>query len=284
MYERVFDRRRLTLPLLFPCAGGLYYLYAFDAPLRLLLINAGPLAVSLLWIVLGRLPTDRKVRVTIAAAAALALFLPLLIGPEVGGVRRWIPAGPVSLHSGALLLPLITMLAARERTIGPGLLALAGAALALQSDAAALAALASASAVLAWPDRSVAYAAVAAVGAALAVMTFSDGTLEPQVFTENVLPHVAELSLFKAACLAILLFVVPLWHLVIDPQTQRTEGYALAALLVALGVMAITVPFPYPLIGYGASSILGFGLALGATARSEQVSIAHFLELLERTQ
>jgi hypothetical protein len=283
VYARVFDRRRLTLPLLFPCLGGLYYLYAFDAPARLLLINAGALAAAIVWILLGRLPASRQVRLGIAAAAALALFLPMLIGPEVGGVRRWLPAGPVSLHSGALLLPLITVLVAPERTMGPALLALAGAALALQPDAAALAALAAAGAVLAWLHRSAAYAGVAAAAAVLATITFNAGTLEPQIFTENVLPHVAERSVFKAALLAILLFVVPLWQLVIDPQTQRAEGYALAAVLVGLGVMAMIAPFPYPLIGYGASPILGFGLALGATARRDQIMIGQFVEVLDRT-
>lgn len=284
MYARVFDRRRLTLPLLFPSFGGLYYLFAFGAPARLLAINAGALVVALAWIMLGRLPTDRKVRLGIAAAAALALFLPLLLGPDVAGVRRWLPAGPVSLHSGALLLPLITVLAAREEKLGPAIMALAGAALALQPDAAALAALATASAALAWLHRSIAFAAVAAMGAALAAITFNAGMLEPQLFTENVLPHVAERSLFKAACLAILLFIVPLWHLVIDPQTQGSEGYALAALLVAFGAMAVIAPFPYPLIGYGASPILGFGLALGAAARREQLKVGEFLELIERTR
>lgn len=286
MYARVFDRRRLALPLLFPSIGGIYYLLAFDAPARLLAVNAGALALALVWIVLGRLPTDRKVRLGIAAAAALALFLPLLIGPEVGpkadNLRRWLPAGPVSLHSGALLLPLITVLAARERSIGAALLALAGVALALQPDAAGLAGVAAAGAALAWLHRSALYAAVAAAGAALAVLTFGSGTLEPQIFTENVLPHVAERSLFKAACLAILLFVVPLWHLVIDPQTQRTEGYALAALLSAFGVMAILAPFPYPLIGYGAAPILGFGLALGAAARREQLKRGELLDVITR--
>jgi cell division protein FtsW (lipid II flippase) len=284
VYARVFDRRRLALPLLFPSIGGLYYLFAFDAPAQLLAVNAGALALALAWIMLGRLPTDRRVRLGISAAAALTLFLPLVIGPEVGGVQRWLPAGPVSLHSGALLLPLITVLAAREERFGPAIMALAGAALALQPDAAALAALAAASAVLAWLHRSIAFAAVAVAGAVLAVVTFNAGTLEPQLFTENVLPHVAERSWFKAGCLAILLFVVPLWHLVIDPQTLRSEGYALAALFTAFGVMAMLAPFPYPLIGYGASSILGFGLALGAASRVNQIGIRHHLELLDRTK
>ena len=285
MYARVFDRRRLALPLLFPSIGGLYYLWSYDAPARLLAVNAGALALALAWIMLGRLPTDRRLRLAIAAMAALALFLPLLIGPEVGGVKRWLPAGPVSLHSGALLLPLITVLAACEARLGPAVMAFTGAALALQPDAAALAALAAASAVLAWLHRSAAFAIVAAASAALAVMTFADGTLEPQLFTENVLKQVADRSLLQAVALAILLFVVPLWHLVvIDPQVQRSEGYALAALLVAFGAMAMIAPFPYPLIGYGASPILGFGLALGATARAHQIKVGQFLEILERTQ
>lgn len=284
LYTQVFDRRRLALPLLFPSFGGLYYLCAFGAAARLLAINAGALALALAWIMLGRLPTDRKLRLVIVATAVLALFLPLLIGPEVGGVRRWLPAGPVSLHSGPLLLPLITVLAAREERLGPAFMALAGAALALQPDAAALGALAAASAVLTWLHRSVAFAALATATAVLAIITFGAGTLEPQLFTENVLPHVAERSLFKAACLAILLFLVPLWHLVIDPQTQRSEGYSLAALLVAFGAMAVIAPFPYPLIGYGASPILGFGLALGAAARREQLKVGEFLELIDRTR
>ena len=267
MSARAFDRWRLTLPLLLPSLGGLAYLYTFDAPTRLIAVNAGALALALLWVLFGRLPAERNPRLVLAGGAALALFLPLLSGPEVGGVARWLPAGPVSLHSGALLLPFVTMIAAQERAFGPTLLVIAGAALALQPDAAALFAMAAASAVLAWLTRSTSFALVAAVAVSLAAITFGAGTLEPQTFTENVLPHAAERSALRAAALALMLFVVPLWHLVIFPQTQRVEGAALAALLVALGAMAVIAPFPYPLIGYGAAPILGIGLALGATAR-----------------
>lgn len=261
------DRLRLSLPLLIPSAGGLCYLYAFDAPARLLAVNAGALVLALAWIMLGRAPASRSLCLTLASAAALGLFLPLLLGPDVGGVTRWLPAGPVALHSGALLLPLITVIAAREPRYGPAILTLAGTALALQPDAAALAALAAASAVLARHHRSGSFAFVAAAGFSLAAITFGAGTLEPQVFTENVLPDVAERSELLVAALALMLFVPPIWHLIIDRQTERAEGCALAALLLALGAMAVIAPFPYPLIGYGASPILGFGLALGITMR-----------------
>lgn len=261
------DIWRLTLPLAIPCVGGLVYLATFEAPGRLIAINAGALGLALVWVLLGRLPAARNARVVLAAGAALALLLPLLTGPEVGGVTRWLPAGPVSLHSGALLLPFVTVVAARERAFGPALLAIAAAALALQPDAAALFGLAAASAMLAWLHRGIGFALVAATGLLLAAITFSAGTLEPQIFTENVLPHVAGQSLPLALVLGALLFIAPLWHLVIKPQAGRAEGYALAALLIGLGVMAVLAPFPYPLIGYGASPILGFGLALWAARR-----------------
>jgi hypothetical protein len=265
------DRLRFALPLLIPSAGGLCYLYAFDAPARLLAINAGALALALAWIMLGRAPASRNLRLALATAAALGLFAPLLLGPEVGGVTRWLPAGPVAFHSGTLLLPLITVIAAREPRFGPALLALAGAAFALQPDAAALFGLAAAGVVLAAIHRSRAFALVTASSAALAILTFNAGTLEPQVFTEGVLAQVAAQSWFAATALAALLLLVPLWVLPIRDETRP-----LAALLVALGAVASLAPFPYPLIGYGAAPILGFGLALGL-ARHTSARDGHFL-------
>lgn len=283
MFSQVFDRRRLLLPFLFPCLFGLYYLWAYDAPARLIAINAGALVLGSLWVLFGRLPAAPKVRIAMAAVLALVLFLPLLTGPEQGGVARWLPAGPVSLHSGALLLPLIVVLTGRHERFGPAVLALAGTALALQPDAAALAALAAASGVLCWLHRSIAFGLVALGTAACAILTFGAGSLEPQVFTENVLAQVAERSIVQAGALAGILFVVPQLYLLQDPQTQRAEGWTIAALLTTLGVMAMIAPFPYPLIGYGASPILGFALALGATLRREQLRVDGLLEVVERT-
>jgi hypothetical protein len=256
---RAFDRWRLTLALAIPSVGGLAYLAAFGAPTRLIAVNAGALAVGLIWVMFGRLPEGQRARLALGGGATLVLFVPLLTGPIVGGVARWLPAGPVSLHSSALLLPLITVIAARERAWGPALLALAGAALALQPDAAALAGLAAAGVVLAAIHRSPAFALVTASSAALALFTFNAGTLEPQVFTEGVLAQVAAQSWLAAAALGAALFLLPLWLLPIREETRP-----LAALLVALGAMAVIAPFPFPLIGYGAAPILGFALAFGA--------------------
>lgn len=258
MSAQAIDRWRLTLALALPSLGGLAYLFVFGAPARLIAVNGGALAAALLWIWFVRLPASERARLTIAGAAALLLFLPLMLGPEAGGVRRWIAAGPVLLHSGALLLPLIVVVAARLPRYGPVPMALAGAALALQPDAAALAGLAAAGAVLAAIHRSLAFGGIAAAGAVLALVSFDTGTLEPQMFTEGVLAHVAARSGIAAAMLAAALFLAPLAVL-----PMRAETRALCALLAALGGMAVIAPFPFPLIGYGAAPILGFGFALG---------------------
>ncbi|KPF64504.1 hypothetical protein IP79_05050 [Porphyrobacter sp. AAP60] len=252
--------------MLFPSLGGLAYLYALGAPARLVAVNAGALALALAWVVWGWLPEGRRSRIGFAATALLLLFLPPLLQHDVDGVSRWLPLGrALFLHSGALLLPLIIVIAAREPRIGPWLLAIATVALALQPDAGVLTGLAAASAALAALHRSLTIALVAGGSLTLALATFGAGDLAPQLYTEGVLDHVAEHSLAGAAALGLVLFGTPLWYLVIRAAAPQEEGYALAALIIAFGIIAFIAPFPYPLIGYGAAPILGFGLALGAS-------------------
>ena len=263
-----FDRWRLTLPLAIPVLAGLLYLWAFGAPARLIAVNAAALAAGVVWVLAGRAPASEATRLALGVIAALALNLPVILGPVVGGVSRWFPAGPMMLQSGPLLLPLIVVLAGRlSRWVSAALLGLAGAALTLQPDAAALAALALAGGVLAAMWRSPAHALVGLAALGLAMATFDAGTLEPQRFTEGVLAHVAEHSPWQAGVLAILLFLVPVWLLLTAPRLAPEQGRPLAALLIGLGAVAVMAPFPFPLIGYGAAPILGFALALGAAER-----------------
>lgn len=257
------DRWRLTLPLLVPALGGIAYLFAFGAPARLIVINAGALAAATLWVIWGRLPSGREARLGLAVAAAGLLFVPLLTGPAPGGVARWLPAGPMMLHSGALLLPLITVLAAGAGRWAAAMLGLATAALSLQPDAGALAGLAAVSVVLAVAGRNLALAVVAAAAIILSVLTFGAGTLEPQLYTEGVLAQVWHAAPWAALALGTVLFVVTPALMMFTPAVPRVQATALAALLTGLAAMAVIAPFPFPLIGYGAAPILGFGIALG---------------------
>ncbi len=271
MSAPIADRWRLTLPLTVPALGGLVYLAAFGAPAQLIAVNAGALTAALLWVLWGRLPARPGARLGLAASGATLLFLPLLTGPEVGGVSSWLPAGPVLVHSGALLLPLAVVLAAQATRLGPAVLALAATALAMQPDAAMLAGLAAASTVLAGFRRSAGFALVAAAGAGLAALTFGSGTLEPQRFTEGVLAQVWQSAPLAALSLAAMLFIAAPALLLRSAHRTGPDALALSALLVTLGAMACLASFPFPLIAYGASPILGFGLALGATQAVRQL-------------
>jgi hypothetical protein len=122
--------------------------------------------------------------------------------------------------------------------------------------------------VLAALSRSPAYVAVSLAALALATATFGAGTLEPQLYTEGVLAHVAGRSPWQAVVLAVLLFGSPLWLVLAGPQRAMKDAAPLAALLAAFGAMAVIAPFPFPLIGYGAAPILGFALALGALGQT----------------
>jgi hypothetical protein len=121
--------------------------------------------------------------------------------------------------------------------------------------------------VLAATTRSVGYAPVAVAGGAFAALTFGRGTLEPQLFTEGVLAKVWQSAPVAALTLGALLFVVAPWLLARTPHLARAESLALAAMLITLGAMASIAPFPYALIGYGASPIIGLALALNAAGK-----------------
>jgi hypothetical protein len=261
------DRWKLTLPLALPSLGGLLYLLLFGARMPLIVMNGLALVLALAWVLWGRLPTRRGGQMMLAGLTVLGLFLPLLLQLDAGGVSRWIPLGPVLMHSGTLLLPLLIVLTAREPRLGPAILGMAAAALGLQPDAGSLLGLTAATAALALTQRSKLFALVSGAGLTLTLATFLAGTLEPQVFTEGVLAQVWAVAPLFALALGAVLFVAPAWLLHDSPHVPRAEAYALAALLAGLGLAAMLAPFPFPLIGYGASPILGFGLALGAVGR-----------------
>lgn len=268
--RHISDRWPLTLPLVLPTAAGLCYLVSFEAPLRLIALNAGALIVGLAVLFWGRFPRKPEARLTLAAIATGLLFLPLVTGPDLNGVSRWLPAGPITLQSAPLLLPLIVVLSAQQKG-KRGLIVLGCAliALALQPDAAGLAGLGMAGGALAWRHRSLAPGLLATTAIILAAATIVAGALEPQLYTEDVLSHVWHSAPLAAAALGALLFGAAVWLPLRLAQIPRTQALALSAIMAGQAVMACLAPFPFPLIGYGAAPILGFALGLLAAEQSK---------------
>ncbi|MCA0909000.1 hypothetical protein [Qipengyuania gaetbuli] len=265
------DRYRLMLPLAVPALAGLAHLAASGAPAHYLAVNGGALLLAFGWIATGRLP-DSEIAKRVLPAVLLALFaLPLLAGPDIEGVRRWLPLGPLSLHAGMLLIPFLGCLCARDPRYGRWVLGAAMGVALLQPDAASAAALTLVAAALAWMHRTPFFAAITALGLAACVIAFGLGNLPPQPFVEHVFADVwavqplIALSLVAAVATGLVL-------LLISRTMPREERFVLAAAMTGFTAMSLIGNYPTPLLGYGAASILGFGLALGAVPRNYRCS------------
>lgn len=262
------DRLPALLALALPVLAGLACMAAMGAPLSYIAVNAGALALASLWIAAGRSPRETGVRRILMVALILLLFAPLLTGPHLNGIARWVPAGPFTLHAGALALPALSVLAVREPDYAAPALLAALLAASFQPDAALGFAVVFAAVGLHDTMRDWQVGGVVIVGFLASIIMALRGQLPAQPFVERVLVDVAiaspllALALFAALAggFALILRAVPL---------DRHARFALAGSLFGFSMMAIVSNYPSVLIGYGAAPILGYGFALGLIERTD---------------
>ena len=249
-------------------AAGIGAMLAYDAPRSFIAINGIALLLAIALALLVRRWRSATIDFWITGAALAALLATLAFGPDLDGVRRWLAVGPVRLHIGMLLVPAlaiaVTRINARQAT---GALCVAAIIAALQPDfATALALLAIALVTAALSSGLLRWIAVLAVAAAvLWCLNHPDG-LAPVRFVEHVLVDMAATDVPLAIALGTTLTVAILSPLLgwkrTDPA-NRTAMAAFAASLAAYVLASLIGPYPTPLIGAGAASILGWGLGLG---------------------
>ena len=248
---------------------GLAVQHRLGAPASGLMVQAaGALLGAVLFVALSRVHAPRRVSVAFGLAVLLAFIaLPLVVGPELAGARRWLLLGPISIQPSMILLPLVIWLVAGPRPgVDKSLLILAaGGVLALQFDAAALTGL-----TLAWlagharsARRGEAHVWGVAFGlAALTVWAWMRPDGLPSVaWVEQVLPNAWGLGLWTGvmASLAAILVLTPLIVLARGSQA----ALSLAAFYVGLVGAALVGNYPLPVVGLGASLVLGWLIALG---------------------
>jgi len=263
------ERISALLALAIPVLAGLAYMAAFGAPSHYLLINGAVLLAGLALIAFGGpvvAPLLHWRR--LALVALLALYaLPLLTGPELSGIARWLPLpGGLALHAGMLVLPLVAVLAAEDADDAPVALLAALLVALLQSDGASAAAVSLTAVGLAraWNDWR--QALVAAIGLLVTVIATLRGELPPQPFVERVVVDavlaqpVAGLLLLAAQLVGFVLIAYAL----AQPRALRL---ALGGTLFGFVVLALINVYPTPLMGFGAAPILGFALALAVRRR-----------------
>ena len=261
------------LALAVPVLAGIAYLALMGAPASYAILNAAALGIAALLVLFAPSLPEIRTRRVISVVLIALLFAPLLTGPYVNGIARWLPLGPFTLQSGALFLPALTVLAARDEDYAPPILLAALLAASLQPNAATglavmLAAVGLYNATNDW--RLVPVAGIALFASMVAGLR---GELPAQPFVERVLVSLASVHPFAALGLAATLLAAFLLmaHAI---AASRPTRHALAGCLFGFVLASLVSNYPSVLIGYGAAPILGFGLALALT-RSQKKLPSH---------
>ncbi|MFP5247326.1 MAG: hypothetical protein ACLGH0_11585, partial [Thermoanaerobaculia bacterium] len=225
----------------------------------------------LIWLVVHPVPqlTRRRTRTLLAAASIITILLPFA-SEGILGVHRWISVAGLRLHASAIAAPLIILCVATVAThrIGSALAigATAAGILALQPDAAQTTSLAAACALVLVGART---EQMGKVGAGLALLfAISLGSfvrhdpLAPVAHVEGIFAVAASRGAVWAvmATISLLLLPVPFfaaWH-----HPRRPIALALGVYVSMTVLAPAWGTFPVPIMGYGASPILGYFLAL----------------------
>lgn len=263
-------RAALALALGIPVFAGLLYLAFGGSPPTYLIGNGVALATALALVVLVPLRLGKRQGRVLTILLLALLFLPLLTGPYLIGIARWIPMGPFALHAGALVLPALAVLAARDEAFAPPILLAALLAAILQPDAATGLAVMMAAVGLYNARGDWRMVPVAGIAFFASIVAGLRGELPAQPFVERVLVELAMNQPLAALGLAAALLASFLLIAHALPA-EKPVRHALAGSLFGFSLAAVVSNYPSVLIGYGAAPILGYGLAL-ALARQENAT------------
>ncbi len=245
---------------------GLAYLLVSGAPLTMVIVNGAAIVVGILLVPSLRVAaraTDSAVTAT-ALIGAFILFGTAIFGYAIEDASRWLLIGPFFIQTSLILLPLIAICFAR-----------------IQSFRTTLAVFVAAFAMAAQPDRAMAamlFVAVAIVAmmrsnrltisaAAFSTMTFAATLVLPDrlpavPFVDFILWSAFDIGLWVGLALwaGCLLLVCPIAFV---PKGERTVlHYVFASCWLTLIAAAAMGAYPTPIVGYGASAIIGYFLSL----------------------
>ena len=259
-------RRSLLAANVVPFAGaaavlcGMLFLSLTGAPPRLLLINLVALGTGIALLAIARLLPVPSLRPLLLLGAAAATLATALFGVTAEGAARWVMIGGLSLQPSLILLPALLLAHVTRPDRWSSLaIALAALALALQPDRSLAAAIALVTLTDAACRRTpTAWLTAAAPLLALAVTAIRPDDLPAVAHVDQVLwTSVVDQPL---AALAIwtgtLLLFVP--ALVLWRRGLVAEAAGFTTLWACLVAAAMLHNYPTPLVGYGASSILGY--------------------------
>lgn len=245
---------------------GLAYLHISGAPLNKVIVNGGAIVAGcLLALCLRRTARISDPVVTVTALAGACILLGTAIfGYAIEGARRWLLVGPFFIQTSLILLPMIAIGFARVQNFRTTLAVLVAAvAMAVQPDRAMAAMIFVAVAVVGVmrPNRLTASASI------FCALTFAATLLLPDrlpavPFVDDILWSAFDIDLWVGLALwtGCLLLVCPIAFV---PRAERTVlHHVFASCWLTLIAAAAIGAYPTPMVGYGASAIIGYFLSL----------------------
>lgn len=232
----------------------------------------------LLCFALARPRASRRGEAGWVAAGVLALgcLAATWLDPGVQDVHRWLRLGPVRLHAGALVLPVVLAALAGLERAGrrhvSTLLSIATALLlALQPDAAQATAFAAAAVVLLLPrNRAERHAWIRLVPLlALAGLSWlRRDPLAPVPHVEGIVGLAMELGTGWGAAAVASLLLLPVPFFAARRQGDGRMALAIGTYVVVTILAPAVAHFPVPVLGQGASPIIGYFAVIGLLRRS----------------
>ncbi len=214
----------------------------------------------------------------VAGMLALGFLAATWLDPGMEGVHRWLRLGPVRLHASALVLPFVLATVAGLERAGQGrasrLLAVATAfVLVLQPDAAQATAFVAGAIVLLLPRRTAGAGAWIRLVPLLAFGGLSwlrEDPLAPVPHVEGIVGLAAGLGIGWGVAAVASLLLLPIPFLAAREPDDGRVGLALGTYVAVTIQAAALGDFPVPVLGQGASPIIGWFAALGLARRAQR--------------
>lgn len=265
MTEMVHTRLLSILILALPIAAGLLFMQLSGAPSSFIAKNTGAFLASAVLLLLVRFPISFTVQSILIVTGLSLLAATLVMGVPADGMKRWLSLGPLRLHMGMLLLPMIGVWAAKAKApFATAAFAICAAIIAMQPDRAVALALFLCSIAIVMLRRDLWALAMATFAAiALAVTMLRGDPLVGVEFTEHVIRDGFAWHPAMGAVLASAMAIATGF-----PLVKGREGGPLCAVMTGFFAASLLGPYPTPLSGFGASPIIGYALGLGLFMRS----------------